>query len=66
MPKIPRTTGVKDFSLPKSPKISTAIPKMPGALKTKPFDFSKLAKAPKFPKSPRVKIIKSVIKKFKK
>jgi hypothetical protein len=51
--------------VPKLPGLSTKMPKMPGAIKDKPFNFSSLAKAPKIPKSPKIAIIKASIKKFK-
>ena len=52
--------------IPKLPKISMKVPKMPGALKTKPLGSSNLWKTPKMPKSPKIAIIKTVIKKLKK
>ena len=56
--------AISNFKIPKLPKVS--IPKMPGALKVKPFDFSKFSKPIKLPKSPKIAIIKSSIKKLKK
>lgn len=64
MPKLRPASVFKMPKMPKLPRVS--IPKMPGVLKTKTFNFSKLSKPIKMSKSPKIKIIKSVIKKLKK
>lgn len=58
--------AAKMTKLPKLPKISMKAPKMPGDISTKPFSHKDFWKAPKLPKSPKVKILKMTIKKFKK
>lgn len=63
---MPKFSSVDAFKMPKMPKFNMGAPKTPGLAEAKSFDFSKLSKGPKLPKSPKVKIMKLAIKKLKK